>query len=113
MATLAVVSAPGAGAGAVAASASCAAGGDVFPNNGRTIVEINNGSGGSITPTFAATGVLPTGAVVASVATAIAAGVTRVFGPFPPEQFNNASGQVAITYSGVTSLTIRCMSIDR
>lgn len=109
MATLTVVTTTL--AGTAAAAASCAAGGDVFPNNGKTLVEITNGSGGSLTPTFAATGTLQNGAVIASVATAIAAGVTRVFGPFPPELFNNSSGQVAITYSGVTSLTIRCISM--
>lgn len=109
MATLTVVTTTL--AGTAAAAASCAAGGDVFPNNGKTLVEITNGSGGSLTPTFAATGVLANGATIASVATAIAAGITRVFGPFPPELFNNSSGQVAITYSGVTSLTIRCISM--
>jgi len=111
MATLTVVSAPKAAAGVASVAASAAGGGDVFPNDGRTIVEITNGGGGSITPTFAATGTLPSGAAITSVATAIAAGATRIFGPFPPEQFNNSSGQVAITYTGVTTVTVRCISV--
>lgn len=111
MATLTVYTAPGAGAGVAATAASAAGGGDVFPNNGKTIVEIINGGAGSITPTFAATGVLPSGAAISNVATAVAAGVTRVFGPFPTNEFNNSSGQVAITYTGVSSVTVRCISM--
>lgn len=111
MATLTVYTAPGAGAGVAVTAASAAGGGDVFPNNGKTLVEITNGGGSSITPTFAATGVLPSGAAISSVATAVAAGATRVFGPFPPNEFNNSSGQVAITYSSATSVTLRVISM--
>lgn len=109
MATLTVVTATLAGTASTAASA--AGGGDVFPNNGKTLVEIVNGGGSPITPTFAATGVLANGATIANVATAVSNGVTRIFGPFPTDLFNNASGQVAITYSGVTTVTVRCISM--
>lgn len=111
MATLAVIYAPGAAAGVVAAGAVAGAGGDVFPNNGKTIVEITNGSGSPITPTFASTGVLPSGAALVGGGSAIAAGTTRIFGPFPTEFFNNSSGQVAITYTDVTLVGVRVISL--
>lgn len=111
MATLTVYTAPGAGTPPALTAASAAGGGDVIPNNGKTIVQITNGGGSSITATFAATGTLPSGASISSVAGTMAAGVTRVFGPFPTNEFNNSSGQVALTYSGVTSVTVLCISM--
>ena len=100
-------------AGTALSLASAAAGGDTFPNpeDNRTFFMVTNGGGGSITVTFDA---VPTsvqvagfGAVpVADTAVAVAAGATRVFGPFPPQRFNTAAGRVAVTYSGVSSVTV-------
>lgn len=96
----------------------CAGGGDVVDNSdGRTFLHVKNGSGGSITVTVAAQvaslvtgthGTLP----VSNVAIAIPAGAERIIGPFAKQAYNNASKQLAITYSGVTSLTIAAFFIE-
>jgi len=100
-------------AGVAPTLASAAAGGDDFFNGDdqRTYFMITNGGGAAITVTFDA---VPTavnvpgfGSVaVSDTAVSIANGATRVIGPFPPQRFNNASGRVAVTYSGVTTVTV-------
>jgi hypothetical protein len=98
--------------GLTATYASCAGGGDVVANNGDTVLHVKNGSGGSITVTVtkqsSATINDPVYGVMtkANVAVAIGAGAEAFIGPFKVDGFNNSSGQIAITYSGVTSLTI-------
>lgn len=99
-------------AGLANALASAAGGGDVFanPEDQTTFFMITNGGGGSINVTF--TSQVTNAAVpgLGNVAlsdrvVAVPAGATRMIGPFPP-RFNNASGQVAVSYSGVTSVTV-------
>lgn len=87
------------------------AGGDVFPNNGKMLFVVHNGGGGSITVTATAqstaTSTPDYGPLTkANAVTTIAAGATDVIGPFPQTAFNNASSQVAISYSAVTSVTV-------
>jgi len=95
----------------------CSVGGDEFVNTGEELVIINNGSGGALTVTFAKTSdaeiIDPVVGKVtkANVATAVAAGKTVVFGPFPIGGFNDADSKVQITYSGVTSLTIDVVKV--
>ena len=82
-----------------------AGGGDVFANDGQTYFVIKNGDGSDHTVTFGiqltVDGITPTAA-----AQNVVAGHTRVFGPFPSGVYNNGSGQVAVTYSAVTSVTV-------
>jgi hypothetical protein len=84
-----------------------AGGGDDFPNEGvQTIFVIDNASGGAITVTFDDTGsVSPVGAEAfdADVAVILGAGTRFYIGPFPLNRFGKS---VAVTYSGVTSLTV-------
>lgn len=91
---------------AVAASV----GGDVMPNNGQGFLAIVNGSGSSVTVTAAITkqvdGVTPAGKAVV-----VGAGKTVLFGPFAPSEYNNANGQVAFTYSAVTSVTVQALQL--
>jgi hypothetical protein len=79
-----------------------AAGGDSVANDGRTALEVLNGSGGSLTVTVAAVNPCNFGVVHAQ-AFPIAAGERRLLGPFRVDRFGT---NLAITYSGVTSLTI-------
>jgi len=110
MATLTVQ--PVALGGAAVTTAAASGGGDEFPNNGKTLYRVTNGGGSPITVTFTATGVLPSGAAIASVsAVSVAAGATKYFGPFPEQFFNNSNGRVAVTYSGVTSVTVAAISL--
>jgi hypothetical protein len=95
-----------------------AGGGDVVDNSdGKTFLHVKNGSGGSITVTVTAQETsLATGThgtlAVSNVAIAIAAGQERMIGPFPKQAYNNSSKQLAISYSGVTSLTIAALYIE-
>jgi hypothetical protein len=83
-----------------------AGGGDVFPNqDGRTYFVVTNGGGGSITVTIDSVTPCDQG-VDHDGGGAVAAAATRIFGPFQPRRFNNSQGQVAVTYSGVTSVTV-------
>lgn len=91
--------------------ASCAAGGDVVTNaDGKTFLLVVNGSGGALTVTVAAQVTslsTPYGTLeMSNKAKSVGAGETAIIGPFEPTLFNNSSNQLAITYSGVTSLTI-------
>jgi hypothetical protein len=87
----------------------CNAGGDSFPNSGRTFLAVKNGSGGALTvlldnpnpDNFGYTG------TALDQTLSVAAGETRIFGPFLPARFNDANGLVQMTYpGGVTSLTL-------
>lgn len=112
MAALSVItSAPG---GSAWSTASAAGGGDTFVNNGKTLFYVNNGSGGSITVTFTAQNTVNVDGQslsLSNIAVAVGAGAAKIFGPFPAGIFNNSSGAVAVTYSGVTSLTVAPISL--
>lgn len=103
-------------AGLLASYASCAGGGDAVDNDGKTFLHVKNGSVGSITVTVTAQ--VPTkltdgfGTLTRSnIAVAIGAGAEKFLGPFPVRAFNDANGRLAITYSGVTSLTIAAVRL--
>lgn len=112
MAALSVITAaPG---GTAFTTASAAGGGDTFVNNGKTLFYANNGSGGSITITFTAQNTVTIDGQALSLsnlAVAVGAGAAKVIGPFPQQIFNNSSGAVAVTYSGVSSLTVAPISM--
>ena len=101
-------------AGLTANYTSAAGGGDVVPNDGTIFLHVKNGGGTSVTVTVTAQTTTTTdpslGAVTKSnVAKAIAAGAEAFIGPLKKQAFNNSQGQIAITYSGVTSLTIAAL----
>ena len=105
--------------GLTATYAAAAGGGDQVTNtDGKTFLHIKNGSGGSITVTVAEQ---ISGTTVqspqygkltkASVTKAIAAGAEGFIGPFAKAGFNDVNGNLQITYTGVTSLTIAAIYI--
>lgn len=105
--------------GAVLTFVSAAGGGDVVDNSdGQTILHINNQSGGSITVTITAQDTnadnFGKGALTKANASIIVTtlGIASI-GPFAIGPFNNGSNQIAITYSGVTSLTVATASYKR
>lgn len=97
--------------GLEATYASAAAGGDLFPNSGREWVEIINGGGSDITLTVVTPGTYQ-GQALADDTITVTAGERRHVGPFPPEMYSNASGQVALAYSAVTSVTVAVLYHD-
>jgi len=92
-------------AGVSGALTAAAGGGDSFPNDGRTYLDVNNGSGGAITVTAAVQQTVD-GKAVTGNAVSVGAGARTKIGPFPPGIYNDANGRVQLTYSGVTSLTV-------
>jgi len=93
-------------AGVVPTTASAAGGGDKFAPGDNTWFEITNGGGGSITVTF--DNVTPSNyGSDDNVAVAVAAAATKRFGPFNPNRWAAAAdGLVAVTCSGVTTVTV-------
>lgn len=88
-------------------------GGDSFANNGAVMLELINGSGGSLTITADDVGTpTPPGTLVSTfnpdTQAVVAAGARKLWGPFPPYRFNDANGRVNLTYSAnpPTGLTI-------
>ena len=109
MATLTVTSL--AETGTAATPAACANGGDVFVNDGRTLIYVINSSGANAyTVTAATTPTTPGSHAIADTAIAVGTSALIFAGPFTPlNEYNNSSGQIALTYTGsdaATDLTI-------
>lgn len=105
-------------AGLNATYVAAAGGGDVAPNDGRTVLHVKNGGGGSINVTVtanAATVQDPNKGTLTkpNVVVAVPNGQERFIGPFPPAAFNDANGNVPITYSGVTTVTIAAVRVPQ
>lgn len=103
-------------ASALLSGAAAAAGGDSSANqDGKLLLWVNNGGGGSINVTAVVQQPSQTNAsgsplTAASQVFAVANGTSRLIGPFSPEIFNDATGQVQFTYSGVTSVTVLALA---
>ena len=111
MATLATQSITRAGLEATYAAA--AGGGDKFAPDRDTLLHVKNASGGDITVTIVTQGTV-VGNPIADNAVVVTAGEERFIGPFPYEHYSAASdGLAAITYSGVTSLTIAAFKLSQ
>lgn len=105
MATLATQSV--ARAGVAPSYAAATAGGDKFTPDRDTFLHVKNGSGGALTVTIATPRTDQVGNPVADNAISVPAAGERMIGPFPAEHYADpADGLAAITYSGVTSLTV-------
>lgn len=89
---------------------SAAAGGDEFSNDGRTIIIAENGDGSSTTITVTSEATLA-GLAVSDLEVAVAAGATKAIGPFPVNVFNDSDGNVNLSYSSVTSLTVAVLKV--
>jgi hypothetical protein len=109
MATLAVTQLLPTGA-AEPALVAAAAGGDQFPNNGRTYLKITNGGGGPITVTIVSQRSCDQGSTH-NTTNSITNGTTELMGPFPPERFADGAGMCQVTYSAVTSVTVGAFSV--
>ena len=95
---------------------SATAEGDTADNNGNMFLHIKNGSGGSITVTITAqTTSVDNGMygelTKANASLAVGASGEAFIGGFAPAAFNDGNGEIAITYSAVTSLTIAALYV--
>lgn len=81
------------------------AGGDSFQNTGREYVELRLGGSVNSTVTFQ-TPLSITGLALADQAVVLTAPGTVKCGPFAPSVFNDAGGNVNISYNGTANLTV-------
>ena len=101
--------------GLTATYENAASGGDTADNTGgKLLLHVKNDSMGSINVTVTAQSASTTkagyGTVTKSnVVKAVGAGAEAFIGPFAETAFNNASGDIAITYSDATSVTIAAL----
>ncbi len=94
-----------------------AGGGDVFPNDGKTILVFWNDDASLSVVTVTAQDTTATGVGFGAVTKAdavqsIEANTADVMGPFPTSAFNNSSAQVAVTYSSVTDLDVAAVRVS-
>lgn len=102
--------------GTVLPAAQAVSASDTFANaNGRTLIEVNNGSGSSVTVTFVTSGTYPVSSTVtydvADDAQTVAAGVSKVFGPFNKTLLNGGSDLITVTFSATTTITARVIEL--
>lgn len=90
-------------AGVVSSDAAAAAGGDSFPNDGRTVLYVRNAGGGALNVVAAAVAPCEYGTTHNNTVSCVN-GQTTIIGPFPVQRFGES---VALTYpGGVTSLFV-------
>src|SRR6266540_2006220 len=97
-------------AGGVADGAAAAGGGDAFAHTGAELLVVKNGSVSSINVTLVTQATVE-GNAVADPVVAVGAGVTKAIGPFPRYIFGDANGLVQVTYSAVTSVTVKVLKL--
>jgi len=79
--------------------------GNYFDNNGYTFFVISNGGGSPITVTIDSKATCNFG-VDHDIEVSVGAGATKIIGPFNVARFNDAEGEVNVTYSDVSSVTV-------
>lgn len=95
-----------------ASSVAAGAGGDQFLNTGNTGFWIKNSSGGSITVTFAAQNDCNFGETHDAAVSVPNGTIGFIASRFSAQRFNDSSGYVQVTYSGVTSVTVAAVRLD-
>ena len=87
-----------------------AAASDVFPNDGKTFLHVKNAGGSPDSVVVNSVTPCDQGAdhdVTVSVTNA----QERMIGPFPPARFNDANGNVTVTHSFLTSVTVAALRL--
>lgn len=104
-------------AGTVLTANNAGASGDrVLNADGKTVLRVTNGSGGSINVTVAAVQTSRPGdatyppQTISNNVVAVANGTTRLIGPFP-QAFNDATGYIGISWSGTSSVTFEAFKL--
>lgn len=93
-----------------------AAGGDTFPNDGKTFFYIDNQDTTEHTVTFTgqrgSASVPGFGTLTAGDAAVTVPPATQMaIGPFPVTRFNNGAGQVQAEYDAVTAVTVAAVRV--
>jgi hypothetical protein len=103
MAILTVTTVSRAGIDIAGAAADVA--GDSFPNTGHEYLVVKNGSASPITVTLDIKQTVD-GQTVTDPTVTIAAGASKIIGPFPTGIYNDTNGRVGVTYSAVTTVNV-------
>lgn len=114
MAALTVQQSKRSGNGVDLAGVSAGGGGDTFATTGKELLVIKNGGGSPITLTVATPGTAGDGLAIADLTATIGAGESRLLGPFPPGLYavdGQPGNNVALSYSGVTSVTVAVVRV--
>ena len=102
-------------AGGSVTYSAAAGGGDTADNGGSTFLHIKNGGAEeSLTATITAQTTSVDSSIygdLTKASIAVGASGEAFIGPFKPSAFNDGNGEIAITYSGVTSVTIAALYI--
>lgn len=94
------------------AFAAAAGGGDKVPPNDHGYLHVKNGGGSPITVTVLVPGNTKYGLANPDPTISVPATTgERIIGPFPADMADPADGLVAITYSGVTTVTVAAITL--
>jgi hypothetical protein len=101
-------------AGLTPALTAAAGGGDKLTPDKDTMLMVLNGGGSAVTVTVVTPGTNQIGLNIDDVVVSVAAGATKLIGPFPAQFFANpADGLASITYSGVTTVTVGALKVSQ
>lgn len=89
----------------------CTEGGDAVLNSGKTFLHVKNGHSGAWVVTVNSVQPCSQG-FDHDVAVSVPASEERMIGPFARDRFNDANQKLAITYDGVTALTIAAIEVS-
>lgn len=83
------------------------AGGDSFPNGGgaQVLLLVKNAGAAICNVTIASPTQCSQG-FTHTIAVAVAVGATELIGPFPASRFNDANGNINVTYDQVATVTV-------
>lgn len=84
--------------------------GDNFVNSGKDFLVVKNGGASSINVTIDSVALCSYG-FDHNLVVAVAASGEEWIGPFPKARFNDDTGKVNISYSGVTSVTVAVVEL--
>jgi hypothetical protein len=100
--------------GTEASPVAASGGGDTVRCGERTFIHVANGGGSSVTVTVDDTKTRePAGSAAfdPNLEVVIAPGTSKFIGPLPASRFANNVGLAAVTYSGVSSVTVSALNV--
>jgi hypothetical protein len=83
----------------------------LIPNDGRTVLRVNNGGAEPTEVTIVTPGEAPGSLAVEDRKVTVANGVTKVIGPFDRGTYNNSKGQLEVKFSKVASVKLEILSV--